>query len=201
LLPDNEEPMYVDEEHCSVSRYNDNNDWTTELDDYMTSTAIKAVYAGLLKNARLVRYSLYNVETGEVIIADREIYRVGKAYSGGGQATPANVELEISPEEYGLVGNGKYKMEFEFFQNTPAEGEKAKEDDRYEFTFTVDYEAPILEDARIRYYNYKEGTKEKQRIYLDLDVYDNHYPQAVMLCYPKSETVNGVQNILLQLAT
>jgi len=201
LLPDDEDPMYVDEEHCSVSRYNDNNDFSTELDDYMTSTAIKAVYAGLLKNARLVCYSLYNVETGEVIIENEEIYRIGKAYSGGGQAVPANVELELSPEQYGLVGNGKYKMEFEFFQNYPEEGEKAKEDDRYEFTFTVDYEAPILEDARIRYYNYKEGTKEKQRVYLDLDVYDNHYPQAVMLCYPKSETVDGVNNILLQLAT
>ncbi len=201
LLPEDEEPMYVDEEHCSVSRYNDNNDWTTELDDYMTSTAIKAVYAGLLKNARLVRYSLYNVETGEVIIENEEIYRVGKAYSGGGQSVPANVELELSPEQYGLVSNGKYKMEFEFFQNYPEEGQKAKEDDRYEFTFTVDYEAPILEDARIRYYNYKDGTKEKQRVYLDVDVYDNHYPQAVMLCYPKSETVDGVNNILLQLAT
>ena len=201
LLPDDEDPMYVDEEHCSVSRYNDNNDWTTELDDYMTSTAIKAVYAGLLKNARLVRYSLYNVETGEVIIENEEIYRVGKAYSGGGQSVPANVELELSPEQYGLVSNGKYKMEFEFFQDYPEEGQKAKEDDRYEFTFTVDYEAPILEDARIRYYNYKDGTKEKQRVYLDVDVYDNHYPQAVMLCYPKTETVDGVNNILLQLAT
>ena len=201
LLPDDADPMYVDEEHCSVSRYNDNNDWTTELDDYMTSTAIKAVYAGLLKNARLVRYSLYNVETGEIIIENEEIYRVGKAYSGGGQSVPANVELELSPEQYGLVGNGKYKMEFEFFQDYPEEGQKAKEDDTYEFTFTVDYEAPILEDARIRYYNYKDGTKEKQRIYLDVDVYDNHYPQAVMLCYPKTETVDGVNNILLQLAT
>ncbi|MBQ9713972.1 MAG: leucine-rich repeat protein [Clostridia bacterium] len=201
LLPEDDEPMYVDEEHCSVSRYNDNNDWTTELDDYMTSTAIKAVYAGLLKNARLVRYSLYNVETGEVIIANEEIYRVSKAYSGGGQSVPANVELELSPEAYGLVGNGKYKMDFEFFQNDPAEGEKAKEEDTYSFTFTVDYEAPKLEDARIRYYNYKDGTKEKQRVYLDVDVYDNHYPQAVMLCYPKTETVDGVDNILLQLAT
>ena len=34
-----------------------------------------------------------------------------------------------------------------------------------------------------RYYNYKEGSKDKQRIYLDLDVFDNHYPQSVMLCY------------------
>lgn len=201
LLPEDEDPMYVSEEHCSVSRYNDNNDLTTELDDYMTSTAIKAVYAGLLKNARLVRYSLYNVETGEVIIANEELYRIGKAYSGGGQGVPANVELELSPEAYGLVGNGKYKMEFEFFQNYPEEGARAKEEDRYEFTFTVDYEAPILEDARIRFYNYKDGKKEKQRIYLDLDVYDNHYPQAVKLCYPKAETVDGVNNILLQLAT
>jgi hypothetical protein len=195
-LPEDADPVYVDEEHCSVSRYNEyfgegNNE------NYMTSTAIKAVYAGLLRNARTVTYKLYDEATGEVILSD-VIYRVGKAYAGGGSGVPANVELEISPEEYGLLANGKYRMEFEFFKNTPAEGEKAKEEDTYSFSFTVDYEAPVLEDARVRFYNYKDGNKEKQRIYLDLDVYDNHYAQALMVCYRKKDA-NG--DDFLQLAT
>ena len=196
LLPDDAEPVYVDENKCSVSRYNIYYG-EGEAENYLTSTSIKAVYAGLLRNARLVKYRLYSEDTGELILED-VCNRVGKAYAGGGQATPANVELELSPEAEGLMANGKYRMEFEFFMDTPEEGEAAKEENTYEFTFTVDYDAPILEDARVRYYNYKEGNKEKQRIYLDLDVFDNHYAQAIMLCYPHKDAQG---DLTLMLAT
>ncbi|MBQ8229679.1 MAG: leucine-rich repeat protein [Clostridia bacterium] len=196
LLPDDADPVYVNEDYCAISRYNE---YYGEgvAENYLTSTGIKAVYAGLLRNARIVKYRMYNEETGELILED-EINRVGKAYAGGGSATPANVELEIRPEETGLVGNGKYRMEFEFYKDKPEDGEVAPEENTYEFTFTVDYEAPILEDARVRYYNYEENNKAKQRIYLDLDVYDNHYAQALMLCYPKLDSEGDVT---LQIAT
>ena len=194
LLPDDADPVYVDEAHCSVSRYNDyygegNND------NYMSSTSIKAVYAGLLRNARLVKYKMYNVETGELILEDK-INRVSKAYAGGGSAVPANVELELFPDELGLVANGKYQMFFEFFQNEPEEGVAAREEDTFTFSFTVDYDAPVLEDARVRYYNYKVDGEEKQRVYLDVDVYDNHYAMSVLLCYPEIDK-NGDINLRL----
>ena len=54
-------------------------------------------------------------------------------------------------------------------------------------SFYVDYEAPVLQSSRIRYFDYKDGNQDKQKIYLDLEVYDNHYPQAVVLCYAKRE--------------
>jgi len=213
LLPEDAEPMYVSEDKCSVSRYNIYYG-EGEAENYMTSTSIKAVYAGLLRNARIVKYKLYNVDTGELILED-ECNRIGKAYAGGGQATPANVELELSPEVMGLVENGKYRMEFDFFLDNNAlkdadgnylldeNGNKifpddAVEENTYEFSFTVDYEAPILEDVRVRYYNYKDGNKDKQRIYLDVDVYDNHYAQALMLCYP---TQDAEGDLSLMLAT
>ncbi|MBE7077823.1 MAG: hypothetical protein E7377_03855, partial [Clostridiales bacterium] len=195
LLPDDAEPVYVDEDKCSVSRYN-NYYGVDEAENYMTSTSIKAVYAGLLRNARLVKYSMYNVETGEVLIKDKEINRVAKAYAGGGSAVPANVELELVPDEAGLVANGKYRMDFQFFMNEPEIGETASEQNTYSFSFTVDYEAPVLEDVRVRYYNYKEDNKDKQRIYLDVDIYDNHYAQALMLCYPKMNS-NGELSLML----
>ena len=218
LLPDDADPMYAEEKHASISRYNTYYG-EGNVENYMTSTQIKAVYAGLLRNARVVKYKLYDVETGEVVLTD-SINRVSKAFSGGGQATPANVKLELGAEANGLVANGTYKMEFEFYMNDPdkidpATGElmygvfqddpttEEIEDvtnalDTFEFSFTVDYEAPILEDARVRYYTYKDGNVEKQRIYLDVDVYDNHYAQSMMLCYPKVKS-NG--DVVLQLAT
>ncbi len=208
---DRDDPVYTDEKFNAVSRYNiyygDEN-----AKNYLTSTGIKAVYAGLLRNARMVKYTLSNVETGEKILIDKEIPRVGKAYAGGGSAVPANVEFELYPEELGLLANGQYQMDFVFYMNDPETNTIYADDPDlpeganpnnmrgyYSFTFTVDYEAPVLEDARIRYKTIKDSNgKEKQTIYLDLDVYDNHYAQAVMLCYPK---YNSQEELVLQLAT
>ena len=204
LLDDNDEPVYVDEDKCAVSRYNiyygeGNNE------NYMTSTAIKAVYAGLLRNARIVKYRLYDEATGELVLED-QCERVSKAYAGGGSAVPANVEINLSPEAEGLIANGKYRLEFDFFMDSDATidgaGNKiypdraSNEENTFEFSFTVDYEAPILQDVRVRYYNYKDGNKVKQRIYLDMDVYDNHYAQALMLCYPTVDS-NGKTSVML----
>ncbi len=199
LLPDDADPMYVDEDHNSVSRYNDYN---VEDEDasYMTTTGIKAVYAGLLRNARVVNYKLYDEATGEVLISD-SLNRVAKAYSGGGSAVPANVKLELMPEIEGLVANGTYRMTFDFFKDTPTDANaQAREEDSFEFSFTVDYEAPVMEDVRVRYYNYKDGNKEKQSIFLDIDVYDNHYAQTLMLCYPTKKD-GADDDLSLMLAT
>ena len=196
LLPEGDEEMYTDEKYNAISCYNVFNG-EDELDNYMSTTGIKAVYAGLLRNARLVKYKLYDVNTGELILED-VCNRVGKAYSGGGSAVPANVEFELDPLVQDLAANGEYRMELEFFMNTPAAGEVAPKENTFDFTFTVDYEAPVLQDVRVRYETYKDGRVEKQRIYLDVDIYDNHYAQTMMLCYPKQDT-NG--DILLQIAT
>ncbi len=196
LLPEDADPMYVDNDHNAVSRYNE---YYGEgvVENYMTSTGIKAVYAGLLRNARVVKYKLINEATGEVIYT-KDIPRVAKAYAGGGSAVPANVKLEIYPEEEGFIANGQYRMEFEFYKDEPVAGQEVREEDTFAFSFTVDYEAPTMHDARVRYYNYKDGNKEKQRIYLDVDVYDNHYAQTLMVCYPKTADDGDVS---LQLAT
>ncbi len=208
---DNEDPVYTDEKYNAISRYNIYYG-EGEAKNYLTSTGIKAVYAGLLRNARVVTYTLTNVETGEKILIDQEIPRVGKAYAGGGSAVPANVEFELYPEELGLLSNGVYQMDFVFYMNDPETNTVFADDPDldadanpdnmrgyYSFTFTVDYEAPVLEDARIRYKTVKDSSgKESQQIYLDLDIYDNHYAQAVMLCYP---TKNSNDQLVLELAT
>ncbi len=196
LLDEDDDPMYVNEEYNAVSRYNE---YYGEgvAENYMTSTGIKAVYAGLLRNARVVKYKLIDEATGEVLYT-KDIPRVAKAYAGGGSATPANVKLEIYPEEEGFIANGRYRMEFEFYKDTPEEGQLVREEDTFSFSFTVDYEAPVMQDARVRFYNYKDGNKEKQRIYLDVDVYDNHYAQTLMVCYPRTGEDGDVS---LQLAT
>lgn len=183
--------IYVEEDHCAVSRFNEYNG-PTATDSYMTSTGIRSLYAGLLRNAELVTYDLYNADTGE-LVTQGEKYRVGKAYAGGGSSRPALVDLKLSTEDLGLVNNGKYRIEFKFYmyakdKNDP---EKQNTENTFASNFYVDYDAPMLEGAKIRFYNYTQDNRVKQRIYLDLDIYDNHYPQSVLLGYDPERKSSG----------
>ncbi len=190
----NETPMYASMEHIAVSRFNE---IVSEegIGNYATTYNIRCVYAGLLRNAQRVKYNLYDAYTGELIL-DGEKNRISKAYASGGSARPAYVELMFSPEELGLMSNGKYTLELEFlFHKDDVLTEEQKEDSTFAFDFYVDYEAPVLRDARLRYEDYKENNKEKQHIYLDLDIFDNHYAQSVMLCY--IDTEGDVQELKL----
>ncbi len=201
LQDENADQIYTNRDYAAISRFNE---YYGEGDtqNYMTTTGIKALYAGLLRNAELVTYDLYDAVTGELVKQD-EIYRVNKAYSAGGSGVPAQVLLEETPASLGLVANGKYEMKFRFYR-TVEDKEKGieNEDNTFSMTFYVDYEAPLLTGSRIRYYDYKDGNKAKQKIYLDLDIYDNHYPQSVMLCYAEEENASlDDPDLVLKLAT
>ncbi len=187
--------IYTTEEYSSISCYNEYTG--VDSNNYMTSTGIKGIYAGLLRNAKQVDCRMYNVATGELIY-NKEIYRVNKAYSNGGSTTPGFVKLELTPAELGLIENGQYRMEFDFHYKTPDENTVVDPENTFTFSFYVDYTAPVLEEARVRYFDYKSGNKDKQKIYLDLDVYDNHYSMAVLLCYMDS---TDPENPTLQLCT
>ena len=173
---------YTDMEHIAISRFNEFF-YEGSTDNYMTTTGIRSLYAGLLRNAEVVTYRLTNEETGEVILT-KEVYRVGKAYANGGSSIPANVGLDLRTYELGLSANGKYRLDFDFYANYSDYEKGETTNDTFEFTFYVDYEAPILVDSRIRFQDRKdENNNDIQKVYLDLDIFDNHYPQAVILCY------------------
>lgn len=180
--------IYTEREHAAISCYNIYNG-EDSLSNYMTTTEIRGLYTGLLRNCEIVTYDLYNDETGELISGNNCVYTIEKAYASGGSAHPANVKMELNPYEMGLNSNGKYRLDYKFYfeyedyvQNKPVDPENT-----VSMSFYVDYEAPVLQSSRIRYFDYKDGNQDKQKIYLDLEVYDNHYPQAVVLCYAKRE--------------
>ncbi len=183
LQDENADQIYVEEEYAAVSCFNIYNG-ESEPSNYLTTYSVKALYAGLLRNAEVVSYTLYNDETGEELKSDY-VYRVRKSISNGGSPIPSNVEINLSPSELGLVSNGKYRLEFNFYFDADDVGNEdaVSEDNTFSMIFYADYEAPVLTDARVRYYDYKESNKDKQRVYLDVDVYDNHYAQSIILCY------------------
>ena len=173
--------IYTTEDYGAISRFDE---VVSEegIGNYFTANQIRCLYAGLLRNAYKVKWRLYNAYTGELMTTGDK-NRISKAYSNGGAAVPGFVELKLTPEELGLVNNGKYRMEFDFYFNEEALKHDCPPENTFAFNFYLDYDAPVLQDARIKYEDYKDGNKTKQNIYLELDVYDNHYAQSVMLAY------------------
>ncbi|MGN0807881.1 MAG: leucine-rich repeat protein [Candidatus Coproplasma sp.] len=207
--PDKEytsEWVYTEEEHVAISGFNEYYG-ESENSNYCTTTGIRALYAGLLRNAEIVTYTLTNVDTGEIIPDEygntvREIYRARKAHSSGGNAVPSQVLMEMRTEEMNFDGNGKYRLDYSFYFSSEDYANGVETDDTFSMTFYVDYEAPILEDARIRYVDIKDSSgKTSQKIYLDLDVFDNHYTQAIILCYSETANNDGTNIEALKLAT
>ncbi len=194
LQDEDADQVYVSEEHTAISCYNDETADSTSVNSYMTAYAIRGLYAGLLRNAKYVTVTMTNAATGEEIYT-KIVYRAGKAVADGGSVTPAFVKLELTPDELGLVENGRYTMEFNFFFHSM--DEEITEDNTFTFSFYVDYSAPILENAAVRYVDYKDANdKDKQRVYLDLDIYDNHYAMAALLCYYRDNAEGEKEAVL-----
>lgn len=194
------EYVYTDEEHVSLSCFNEY-EGDNSNNNYCTVTGIRGLYAGLLRNAEIVTYTLTNEDTGEQILF-KEVYRLRKAHSSGGNAVPSQVEMEMHTDELGLDGNGKYRLDYDFYFDYEDYKVGNPSDDTFKMSFYVDYEAPVLVDSRIRYQDIKDSSgKTTQKIYLDLDIFDNHYPQAVILCYSETKGNDGTEIDALRLAT
>lgn len=216
--------VYVEEEHIAVSRdfHRDNGD--DDPSNYLTTTGIKALYAGLLRNAEVVTYTLTNVDTGEIVKDEngketRVVYRANKSFAGGGNAMPSQVLTELKTEDLGLAANGKYRLDFNFyfdyqdykaytegdldaFKDESGKTHGVYENNSFSVNFYIDYEAPVLVDSRIRFQNMKDSSnRDYQKVYLDLDIYDNHYPQAVILCYSENDDGENTDMQTIKLAT
>ena len=141
------------------------------------------VYAGLLRGAKTMDINITDSATGELIYSKTE-HNVRKAYAAGGANLGSPVMLEIDPLFYGLNNNSSYTVTMS--GSLDYEGGETPERNSFTFDFTVDYEAPVITAYRIRFEPYTENKEVKYRIYMDVDVYDNHYAQAVLPCYVKS---------------
>lgn len=154
--------------------------------NHRTAYQLYSIYTGLLRGAKYMDVRITDTVTGEVLYEERQT-NIRKAYSGGSTtASAANVLLELSPLELGLANNRKYQFEMSgVMDRVLGQGDypEKREEDSFSFTFYVDNEAPELVDYRVRFDPYKDGKETKYKVYLDMDIYDNHYAQSVALCY------------------
>lgn len=143
--------------------------------DYNTINGITCIYAGLLRNAKKMTTTITNTLTGEVVY-EHINYNQLKAHYNGAQI-PSYDLLNLSIEELGLSNNTNYTFTMVGELDYGDGGAENNLNNSFSFSFYVDYETPIITDAQFRA-NY-DKTQKKNRYYVDVFVYDNHYTQSV----------------------
>lgn len=137
---------------------------------------ISAVYAGLLRGAKEMKFTITNSITGEVVWEHVD-YNVNKSFSQGGSPIPYYEALKFHPYQLGLNNNTSYVFKMEGTLDYGDGGVSNNLRRSFEFPFVIDNEAPIVKDATFEK-EYDKNTKD-YRYYINLTVYDNHYVQSI----------------------
>ncbi|MBE6563054.1 MAG: DUF4366 domain-containing protein [Ruminococcaceae bacterium] len=150
-----------------------------------TIHSLRFVWAGLLRNAAEMDISIINDKTGEVIF-EKEEKDIRKSYSdGGAMIYPANVKIEFDMTEYNLDNNSEYTVRLEATMDYGEGGVEVNKNRVFEFPLVADFQAPTITD--VQYYYEYDKTLNKNKLFADVYVYDNHYAMSSQLGYVTEE--------------
>lgn len=142
--------------------------------------ALYSCYAGLLRGAKEMHYTITDAVTGEVILDETKINQ-RKSYNYNGTMAGSSALVGVSPYGEKLANNTKYIFTMEGKLDYGDGGVDTNLRNSYSFTFYVDFEAPTLELEKCKFR--KETERDgKVRYYVDIAAYDNHYIEAYMPC-------------------
>ena len=145
-------------------------------DSFGSISGLSTIYAGLLRGAKTMYFSIVDRVTGEVIWSKTEI-NARKAYSNGGSPVPYYNQLKLSSKELGLVNNRSYQFRMDGKLDYGDGGVTTNARNSFAFDFVMDTEAPVLKGCS--YEKKYDKTLKKDRYYLTLNVYDNQYVMSV----------------------
>ena len=178
--PDGYDEIPASEEHAAMSNA------------LATIDGISAVYSGLLRGAKEMQYTITDKLSGETLWSHID-YNANKAYSLGGAPVPSYDYLNIRTTSSELNGKLINNREYEFkMQGVLDYGEDGglttNARNTFDLDFTFDNEAPIIKSAT--YEKTYDRTLKKDRHYVTLTIYDNHYVMSVspVAFYEDSET-------------
>lgn len=137
---------------------------------------ISSVYAGLLRGAKEMTFTITDKATGEVVYEFVD-YNANKAYSLGSSPMPYYNFLRIKSTELNLVNNRQYEFNMVGKLDYGDGGLDTNVRNSFGFTFTMDDEAPVIQQAT--YEKVRDKTLKKDRYYVYLTVSDNHYVQSI----------------------
>ena len=150
-----------------------------------TIHSFRFVWAGLLRNAAKMVITITNDATGEVIF-QKEKHDIRKSYGDGGSIYPANIEVEFDTQDYDLPNNAQLSVKIEGFLDYEDGGADTNLKNTFEFPIVVDYEAPSVTDCEF-ITEYDKDLK-KNRLYVKVGIYDNHYAMAANFGYVRKAT-------------
>ena len=157
--------------------------------------SLRYIYAGMLRSAAKVVITITNDATGEVIYEVEDL-DVRKSH-GIGSIYPGFIEVDFDAKNYNLKNNTQLTVRMEAFLDYEDGGIDTNLNNVFEFPMVVDFEAPVVEDVEFRYEYDK--TLEKNRLYADVAVYDNHHAMALHLGYITKTVNDDEQAIYLDL--
>lgn len=167
-----------------------NRDYSALSNQEGTVHSLRYVWAGLLRNAARVDVVITNDATGEVVFetSDEDIR---KSFGEGGTIMPANIEIEFDMLDYDLPNNTQLTVSLTGYLDYDEDGGvDTNSKNTFEFPLTVDFEAPVIKN--VNYYYEYDKTLKKNRLYAEVEVYDNHYAMAAQLGYiTEGEDENG----------
>ena len=140
-------------------------------------SGIYGVFTGLLRGAKEMSIQIVDTSTGEVVWEDIQ-YNCYKAhYNGSPYPYACSFNLPtVNYETYETLGNNNSKFEVTMSAKLDWDGGN-NISDTYSFSFYIDYEAPTIVNYKYRV-EYDKSLK-KDRYYVDLTVFDNHYAMSV----------------------
>ncbi len=157
-----------------------NRDYVALSNQEGTIHSLRFVWAGLLRNAQKIEIKITDDITGKVVFETVDT-DVRKSYGDGGSIYPANVEIEFDTMDYNLANNTEYTVTLTGYLDYEDGGLETNKKNVFSFPLTVDFEAPTISDVRFEYEYDK--TLKKNRLYANVDIYDNHHSMAAQLGY------------------
>ena len=137
---------------------------------------LSCVYAGLLRNAKEMHYSIVDKVTGEVVWEYVD-YRAQKAHYYGGIQFPYYDNLRLSNYRMGLTNNCEYEFLMSAVLDYGDGGVSSNVRNSFGFDFYIDDEAPVIKE--VTYDKEYDRSLKKDRYYINMTVYDNHYAMSV----------------------
>ena len=141
-----------------------------------TIDGLSCVYAGLLRNAKAMNYSIVDKVTGEVVWSYVD-YNANKAHYYGGIQFPYYDNLKLKNYPLGLVNNRQYEFTMSAVLDYGDGGVNTNVRNTFGFDFYLDDEAPVLKE--VSYEKKYDKSAKKDRYYINMTIYDNHYAMSV----------------------
>ncbi len=145
-------------------------------DTFGAIDGISVVLAGLLRGAKQMKFTLTDKVTGEELWSHID-YNALKSFSQGGTPLPYYDYLKLDSSSLHLVNNRTYELKMQGELDYGDKGYANNKRNSYSFDFVFDNEAPVLKE--VSYRKEYDSVDKKDRYYVDMVIYDNHYAMSI----------------------